>query len=141
MIRLAYLSSSLLPEHQRQDALVDILEVSTKKNADVGLTGVLVHGAGMFMQVLEGPDAQVLKKYAAILDDPRHADCQLLLITTTEERAFPGWSMAAFEGSKLDFHRVQEFYASRKETSDAKAFTDLIQRFVRAIHRNTATHP
>ena len=60
------------------------LKVSTRKNVELGLTGVLVHGAEMFMQVLEGPENQVLSTYATILHDARHTDCHVILITTAE---------------------------------------------------------
>jgi hypothetical protein len=136
MIRLAYLSTSLVPPATIEKELVGILETSKSNNAVLGITGVLVYGAGMFMQILEGPEHQVFHKYVDILDDKRHTECRVILITTIEKRAFPNWSMAAFEGSKPDFSRIQEFMSRREETHDAKAFACLIDRFVKDVNQN-----
>ena len=84
----------------------------------------------MFMQVLEGPDAEVFRKYTEILEDQRHADCRIVLITTTEERAFPDWAMAVLEISNHEFQDMQEILARREETVDVKTFSLVIRSFI-----------
>jgi len=76
MIRLLYLSqsSSALSKEQVQK----ILESSRRNNPALGLTGVLIHGGGVFMQVLEGPEQAVLRMYLKILDDKRHINCKII---------------------------------------------------------------
>lgn len=130
MIRLLYVSASRSTADALKNDLSDILESSKKNNQALGLTGILVHGGGMFMQVLEGPDHQIFRKYSEILDDRRHADCRIVLITTTEERAFPDWAMAVLEISNHEFKGIQEIIASHQETVDVKAFSLVIRSFM-----------
>ncbi len=61
MIRLLYCSQAK-PEFNT-DTLEEILLTSRKNNSAAGITGVLVHGGGMFMQTLEGPEQAVLRTY------------------------------------------------------------------------------
>lgn len=130
MIRLLYVSASHSTAEALKKDLSDILESSKKNNQALGLTGILVHGGGMFMQVLEGPDHQVFRKYTEILDDKRHADCRIVLITTTEERAFPDWAMAVLEISNHEFQGIQEILSRRQETVDVKTFSLVIRSFM-----------
>lgn len=65
MIRLLY-SSQARPGITEQD-IAEILEQSRKNNLDSGITGVLLYGGELFMQVLEGPELAVLKKYIAFV--------------------------------------------------------------------------
>lgn len=53
MIRILYFSQSTRDITDPQ--VRDILESSRRNNPSLGITGVLIHGGGMFMQVLEGP--------------------------------------------------------------------------------------
>jgi len=130
MIRLLYVSASQSTAEVLKVDLSDILESSKKNNLALGLTGILVHGGGMFLQVLEGPSHQVLRKYTKILDDRRHTDCRIVLITTTEERAFPDWAMAVLEISDHEFQGIQEILAHRHETVDVKTFSLVIRSFM-----------
>jgi hypothetical protein len=75
MIRLLYISTSRLAPDSQEKQLREILDASKRNNADLGITGMLVHGGGMFLQVLEGPDNNVLRIYSKILDDPRPEPC------------------------------------------------------------------
>ncbi len=130
MIRLLYVSASQGTAKALKADLSNILESSKKNNLALGLTGILVHGGGMFLQVMEGPSHQVLKKYTEILDDRRHTDCRIVLIATTEERAFPDWAMAALEISNHEFQGIQEILAHRQETVDVKTFSLVIRSFM-----------
>ena len=130
MIRLLYVSASHSTAEALKNDLSAILESSKKNNQALGLTGILVHGGGMFMQLLEGPDHQVFRKYTEILEDQRHADCRIVLITTTEERAFPDWAMAVLEISNHEFQGIQEILARRQETVDVKTFSLVIRSFM-----------
>jgi hypothetical protein len=134
MIRLLYISISHLAEGTEEKDLLDILQSSKKNNPAIGITGILVHGGGMFMQILEGPDRQVLRKYVEILDDPRHAECHLVLITTTDKRAFPDWAMATLEVSTRDFQIIREMAERRYDSVEVTAFTELIKFFIKRLN-------
>ncbi|HEY1058165.1 MAG TPA: BLUF domain-containing protein [Limnobacter sp.] len=127
MIRLLYSSQAKPDTHS--DLLEDILLTSRKNNAALNITGVLVHGGGMFMQVLEGPEAVVLRLYVKILDDKRHTDSRIIHITPTSTRLFPNWTMGVIEAEPLTFEEVANLRAHRVESVEGDAFTALMHKF------------
>ncbi|CAN5889349.1 hypothetical protein BH11PSE12_BH11PSE12_10740 [soil metagenome] len=139
MIRLLYLSTCCATQGAAKQMLVDILEVSKRNNLALGITGVLVHGGGMFLQILEGPHEQVLRKYVNILDDKRHSESRIVLITTTEERAFPTWSMGLLTVPAYEFQEIQAIINRRHETDDAKCFREVLELFMKRISKKPPT--
>lgn len=89
---LVYMSSATEPFDE--DDLEAVLEHARRRNTADGLSGLLVHRAGRFMQLLEGPYDAVLATYARIIEDPRHEDVRLLVEESIHTRRFPEWSMA-----------------------------------------------
>lgn len=131
MIRLLYVSRiTPLADEALEKMLAGILASSRKNNLALGITGILLHGGGMFMQILEGPDHSVLAKYIDIVEDKRHGDCRIVLITTTEERAFADWAMALLEISPVEFQDVSDILARRQETLDVRIFSEVIRSFM-----------
>lgn len=92
LLSILYVSAAtrLLSEEE----LASLLRAAREHNARHGITGLLLHSDGNFMQLLEGPEAVVSELYARIERDPRHH----MLITVLEERGLPrefaDWSMA-----------------------------------------------
>lgn len=76
------------------DDLAELLRQCVRNNEESGLTGMLLHRDGRFMQVLEGPDDAVRDVFAVIAADTRHSEVRLLLDESISERAFPAWKMA-----------------------------------------------
>lgn len=75
------------------DDLQAIIDASIRHNGPAGVTGMLLHAEGVFVQLLEG-DAMVVRDTAdRIRVDPRHEGFQVLLERDTEQRACPCWSM------------------------------------------------
>lgn len=91
LLRLVYVSSSqqTMPETE----LVDLLDASRKANRSRGVTGLLLHKDGNWMQVLEGPPAQVRDVFSRIQRDPRHHDITVVTEDAVDERLFTEWSM------------------------------------------------
>ncbi len=83
--------------HARADldteALRDILASSIRHNDPAGITGFLLHGHGLFMQVLEGEPAAVEATMQRILADPRHDRLQMLDHGPIFRREFGDWAM------------------------------------------------
>jgi len=131
MIRLLYLSQAT--PGTSDDQIQNILMVARRNNEAVGITGVLVHGGGMFMQVLEGPEHAVLRLYAKILDDPRHGGCRVIHNTPANERMFQDWSMGVINSDPLEFQHIAELRARRLETVNAKAFMDVMRAFAKGL--------
>jgi hypothetical protein len=69
-----------------------ILTASRTNNAMLGITGLLVHIDGGFLQMLEGEERAVRELYARIATDRRHSDIRLLLDREWPQ-AFGDWSM------------------------------------------------
>ena len=69
-------------------------DVAVARNAQAGITGVLMSAKGLFFQVIEGPNGAIDTLFGIIRRDPRHRD---LLCLKTEldlsARLFPDWSM------------------------------------------------
>jgi hypothetical protein len=127
MIRLLYSSQA---KHEFNNKMLDeILLTSRKNNAAAGITGVLVHGGGMFMQVLEGPEQNVLRTYVKIIDDKRHTDSRIIQISPIKDRLFDNWTMGVVEAEPLTFEHVAKLRAHRLETLNADAFTQVMREF------------
>jgi len=91
MIRITYLSEESTPWTPRM--LLDLLRQCHLNNPDLGLTGLLVHGNGSFLQTIEGDDDAVDTLVAKIARDPRHKNFRILRREVIQRRLYGGWSM------------------------------------------------
>jgi len=132
MIRILYISQAApgLSAEQVQE----ILKSAQRNNAASGLTGVLVHGGGLFMQVLEGPEQTVLRQYVKILDDRRHGDCRILYISPANDRIFEKWSMGMLEADPFEFQEIAALRTRRLEAVQANTFSGAMREFVRMLN-------
>lgn len=74
--------------------IAGILAVSRSWNATVGITGALCLLDGVYMQYLEGEQADVEDLYGKIKVDERHHDPVVLERGEADVRVFPDWTMA-----------------------------------------------
>ncbi len=100
LVRLIYTSRAAQPI--TAETLHPILRVSRAHNAALGVTGVLVHTDGLFLQLLEGGRNAVNALYNRIARDARHTDLVLLAYDEVGERRFAGWSMGQANLSRLN---------------------------------------
>lgn len=91
MYHLVYISSAQPAFTKPQ--LRDLLERSRRKNAQIGITGLLLHQEGKILQVLEGEEREVRALYDKIQADGRHSGCTVLLEETIPARQYPQWAM------------------------------------------------
>lgn len=91
LFHLVYVSSAVIPFSSLE--LIQLLEVSRRKNVLHNITGLLLYRDGNFMQMLEGEEAVVRETHACILRDPRHRGSITLLQQNIAARAFSDWSM------------------------------------------------
>ena len=99
MRQLLYVSnptSELTPS-----ALDNLLTASRANNALLGITGLLLHIDGGFLQMLEGEERSVRELYTRIAADRRHSDPRILLDREIPVRVFADWSMG-FECPNLN---------------------------------------
>jgi class 3 adenylate cyclase len=94
MKRITYVSTSTKPLSQA--TLDEIASVSARNNARSNVTGILLSGGDIFLQILEGEALEVDRVLERIRKDPRHDDLQLIKVeNSAPDRLFPDWSMQA----------------------------------------------
>ncbi|MFM2153606.1 MAG: hypothetical protein RL199_2041 [Pseudomonadota bacterium] len=74
----------------------DLAEIATKakrNNERLGITGVLVYDAGVFIQVLEGPNDAVTHMMTRILSDERADNVAILFYRLADQRELGNWSL------------------------------------------------
>ncbi len=91
MISLAYVSTASTP--MSDEDIAAILVQSRANNEQSGITGALLYHRGRFIQILEGPEEQVLSKYRQISVDPRHKSLHQVSREPIQVRQFPTWTM------------------------------------------------
>ncbi len=91
---------SLMYVSQASDLQAHDLEILEKecvaRNARLNITGILLHGGHLFVQVLEGHKDDVQHVFAKIEKDRRHTMVIVLTEGPIGERRFAEWSMAFY---------------------------------------------
>jgi hypothetical protein len=97
MIQLIYVSASTdtLPD----DKIADFLATNRRRNKQRGITGIVVHHEGSFLQVIEGKPDVVVGLFETIRRDPRHEAVTLLSRKSITRREFGDSSMAFVDTS------------------------------------------
>ena len=128
---LAYESLASVP--MTEPDLLDLLGSSRAKNARLEVTGILLYRQGTFLQVLEGPRAEVDALYATISDDPRHHAVDTVLVEERRERRFPDWTMgfADVDGKLGDVDGFNDVLISLQgpDGEDSEQFVELLALF------------
>jgi hypothetical protein len=91
--------------------LMRLLDGARRRNADEGITGVLLYSDTSFMQYLEGPAAGLSRVYDIIKHHPLHHGLIDLVREPIQEREFADWAMA--------FHMVGAFGRASPANQDA----------------------
>ncbi len=97
LLRLTFLSQASWPLDAQE--LEAIRQSARRRNARLGITGMLMHRDGRFYAALEGPERALLKRMEVIVSDPRHRDLRILNEHRIEARRFENWSFAALPAS------------------------------------------
>lgn len=80
--------------------LMDLSAHALKRNAELGVTGILVFNGLNFLQTLEGSSSAVETVLASIERDRRHAGLHVVNDRRLASREIPEWGMA--------YHRVTD---------------------------------
>lgn len=91
MYKLIYLSSAT--DMVTVKDLVEMLRAFREKNRRLGITGILIHRKGSFVQLLEGSEHEVRQLYTVISVDPRHRDCTVIDEGRIAQRCLGQWEM------------------------------------------------
>ena len=99
----------------RFEHIREILETAKAKNAQNGITGILIYCNKHFFQILEGDKDQVEDLFQSIASDPRHDNVIRLQSLFIEKRQFENWSMGFKSYNKelkeLDNFNTEEYYS------------------------------
>jgi hypothetical protein len=105
LIHLIYASTASRP--LRRDELLDLLSKARTSNQQLGLTGMLLHEAGNFFQVLEGPEGTVRRLFEHISRDPRHHQVVKIIQEPIARRAFADWTMGFADLSRAELDSIE----------------------------------
>jgi hypothetical protein len=73
---------------------MSILKQSDINNKINSVTGVLIYNGGVFLQLLEGRNEDILALYSKILIDKRHSKIKKIYEGYSNSRIFNDWTMA-----------------------------------------------
>lgn len=139
MKRIKYVSQW---RHELEPAEIDALvEQASRKNRELGITGILMTSGRLFYQVIEGPGAEIDALYEAIAADPRHRDVLLLGVEDgIAERLFPNWSMRKVDLDSDSERRLQPARALLGEIHELHLqLEEKTHRLERAIWKELAS--
>ncbi|MEN0021325.1 MAG: BLUF domain-containing protein [Planctomycetota bacterium] len=94
--QLAYISRAVrpMPEHE----VVRLQQRAGATNAESGITGLLLVGNGHFLQLIEGPPAEIERVFTQrISGDRRHERIEVVLDRESTERLAEHWSMGVLD--------------------------------------------
>lgn len=106
LVQLIYAS---VANNMSAAAINAIVSQGRKHNLERGITGVLCHGYGIFLQAIEGERAVVNQTYAEVLQDERHCDAQLLYFSEVSERNFSNWALGQVKLEKMNTPYVLKY--------------------------------
>ena len=119
LYQIIYASAATRPIEE--DELLTMLQFAREKNARLGITGMLLHCDGSFIQVLEGPKDRVLDLLRAIRQDSRHGRIVILFEGAIKNRSFSHWSMGFKRPSKEELARIEGYTPFLDLGDDPKA--------------------
>lgn len=90
--RLIY-KSIAVEDPVSNESIRDLIDHSSRKNSDAGITGLLLLCGRHFLQVLEGPPEKVNALFQKISADSRHHTVELIEFRASAESMFEEWSM------------------------------------------------
>lgn len=107
--------------------LTELLMDARIKNSNLGITGMLIHRAGNFIQVLEGEEGAVKNLYETIKADKRHAGEIVISEGEINERQFAKWAMDFRDYSKNSLFTPEEM------ANDKYGILTVLTDFVRTM--------
>jgi hypothetical protein len=85
---------SIAAQAMSGEELAALWQECALNDSHVGITGILLHKQGEFLQAIEGPKGVVCDMYARIVTDPRHNITGKISDRMITHREFPGTAMS-----------------------------------------------
>lgn len=96
--------------------LHNLRDEALSNNIRHGVTGLLLYVNKVFMQVIEGPHAEIGRLFDNIQSDPRNRDVIEMFDRSVDERAFSDWSMGFHSHAAADKNVGKSFFNLRKRS-------------------------
>jgi len=128
---LVYISSAV--RLFSDEELKELLRLSRINNARLGVTGMLLYDRGNFIQLLEGPGANVDKLYERIRADPRHTRMSTLLQGPLEKRQFETLAMGFDNCADLSVEDRAAYSDVLREPPEPSRFAEKPHRALRLL--------
>lgn len=94
VLELIYYSNSTVSAGDERDVVSDIVAVSTHRNRQLAIAGVLVLADGLFAQLLEGWESEVRALMERICADSRHQSIDVIHEERRKTRRYLQWGLA-----------------------------------------------
>lgn len=115
-------------------------------NAVLGITGLLIHGGGHFLQVLEGETPVMRGLLRRIFSDSRHDGIKLLLEEDSRTRLFPKTAMglldlgdpAALAAEDCEALRGFIEHAAHADHAPTARVLEIVPQMLRRLHPQAA---
>ena len=118
LYQIIYASAATRPIEEEE--LLTMLKLARENNTRLGITGMLLHCDGSFIQALEGPKDEVLDLLRVIRQDPRHSRMTILFEGPINNRSFSQWSMGFNRPSREELALVEGYTPYLDFGDDAK---------------------
>lgn len=125
-----------------EDALLELLSGSQKRNASRKITGLLLHSDGNIIQVIEGPEPAAKALYDKISGDSRHRGVTLISSKPIEKRDFPEFKMGFKRARSVDFKKQLPGFTDvveKRGVSDEQlaGLSKMVAIFIRTFAKST----
>lgn len=116
--------------------LHNLRDEALSNNTRHGVTGLLLYVNKVFMQIIEGPHAEIGRLFDNIQCDKRNQAIVEMFDRSIDDRAFTGWSMgfhsptAADEVSEKGFHNLR----SREDLSRIKSHDPAVYSLIQELY-------
>lgn len=110
-------------------SLMEMVELANAHNSKRGVTGILLFNGVHFLQLLEGPQAQVNEIYSKICSDTRHFNIVELLNDVAPFRRFANAGMELFDINLHSNEDCLKQIMSRGTSQHQLLYNDRVLRF------------
>lgn len=100
---------SLAVREMTEVELVELLAKAQERNAQRGITGLLLYHRREFLQLIEGDRPDVESLFAAISRDARHQQIHTLWEGDVQARGFQRWSMGFVATDEAKLHALKGY--------------------------------
>ncbi len=125
-----------------EDALLELLSESQKRNAAKEITGLLLLSDGNIIQIIEGSESAAKELYAKISKDRRHRGVTLMSSKAVEHRDFPNYKMGFKRARSKDFKATMPNFSAIVDgggisEKDLEGMSKLVTIFLKTFAKTT----